>query len=74
MTLHGADLMRWARAEAFNWWEQRHSADRPPLEEVIAAAYLKGAIAGLNDETVRIRQEGERSQRVQLSEIEARGR
>lgn len=65
MTLKGTDLIRWAQGEAAHWWEQRHDASRPPLAEVIAAAYLKGAIHALAEETTRIQSEGERSRRVQ---------
>lgn len=53
----GGELLRWARMEAGAWFEARHSPQREGLEEVIARAYLKGAIDALKEETARLIQQ-----------------
>lgn len=63
--LRGADLISWARRAAMEWWEARHDTTRPPLESIIAGAYLTGAIDALHDETQRIKREGEPHEIVQ---------
>lgn len=56
----GAELLRWARGVASDWWERRHDPNREPLADVIAAVYLQGAIDALNNETVRHTETGPR--------------
>lgn len=50
----GAELLRWARVEAMAWFDKRHDSNREGLEEVIARAYLTGAIDALKEETARL--------------------
>ncbi len=56
----GAELLRWARGQAGAWFEARHNPTRESLEEVIARAYLTGAIDALKEETARLIKERHR--------------
>lgn len=58
--MRGPGLIAWARGEAQRWFDARHDPKREPLEGVIAAAYLRGAVDALKDETARILYEGQR--------------
>lgn len=51
--MSGAELLRWARVEAMAWFDKRHDVNREGLEEVIARAYLRGAIDALKVEIIR---------------------
>ena len=55
--MRGAGLLAWARGEVSRWFDARHDPKREPLEHVIAAAYVRGGIDALKQETERIRHE-----------------
>jgi hypothetical protein len=57
MVMTGPALLRWARARYGQWFELRHGVRELP-EELLAEAYLKGAIDALGDETARLIQKG----------------